>query len=606
MLKKLLNKNVFLFVIVFISFTVKISAQTDLKTALSNVEKNTIDGKFDEALKELDALYKKNKSNSLNTVMIYGSYVNVYSNKKEFEKAFYYSSLAKDISDKTPDKLDDAHTLHAFAKIYLINQLYDKTISYSNKALNILKKFPDEHLLKSRLYSLMSLTHSRTNVYSEEYKNYVLEAVSHAQQQKEPLQLLGAYTEATLMYISAYEKTKNDEDLKNIFKYAELTLSYINENNVKTLPKKAIATAYNNMASLVNTYPYKNYSKQEKFKIAEDYLKKAIEVANETNDHSSLLICYATFAEIQENQNNNDLAEEYYLKSYELAKNKENINKLYALSYITSAISNLYKKQNKTAEALKFSEETLKYTKQSYEQLLDNKKKFLEAYYNTEQKNQQIKQLEEKNSIYTKQRLLYIGIIALALAGVVFLIYLIRYRQKLNKQKTDLLEAEKNETQLTLQLEQEEKARLKVEQELLALQQEQLQKQALATSLQLNHKTSFINELKEKIKEDKHVNIDRILKDEKLTDDDFNEVQNLVQDVHPNFFKRLNESSVNKLSNQDLKYAAYIYLNMDNQQIANILKVEPKTVRMTKYRMKQKMGLDKDIDLATFIQNLEL
>lgn len=140
----------------------------------------------------------------------------------------------------------------------------------------------------------------------------------------------------------------------------------------------------------------------------------------------------------------------------------------------------------------------------------------------------------------------------------------------------------------------------------MALQQEQLQKQALATSLQLNHKTSFINELKEKIKEDKHVNIDRILKDEKLTDDDFNEVQNLVQDVHPNFFKRLNESSVNKLSNQDLKYAAYIYLNMDNQQIANILKVEPKTVRMTKYRMKQKMGLDKDVDLATFIQNLEL
>ncbi|MBO6213403.1 tetratricopeptide repeat protein, partial [Algoriella sp.] len=354
MLKKLLNKNIFLFVIVFISFTVKISAQTDLNTALSSVERNTVDGKYDEALKELDALYKKNKSNSLNTVMIYGSYVNVYSNKKEFEKAFYYSSLAKDISDKTPDKLDDAYTLHAFAKIYLINQLYDKTISYSNKALNILKKFPNEHLLKSRLYLLMSLTHSRTNVYSEEYKNYVLEAVSQAQQQKEPLQHLGAYTEATLMYISAYEKTKNEEDLKNIFKYAELTLSYINENNVKTLPKKAIATAYNNMASLVNTYPYKNYSKQEKFKIAEDYLKKAIEIAD---DKETILTCYATFAEIQENQNNNDLAEEYYLKSYELAKNSKNNVNLYALSYITNAISILYKKQNKTAEALKFSEE---------------------------------------------------------------------------------------------------------------------------------------------------------------------------------------------------------------------------------------------------------
>ena len=45
---------------------------------------------------------------------------------------------------------------------------------------------------------------------------------------------------------------------------------------------------------------------------------------------------------------------------------------------------------------------------------------------------------------------------------------------------------------------------------------------------------------------------------------------------------------------------------MDNQQIANIMKIEPKTVRMAKYRMKQKIGLEKEIDLQTFIQNLEL
>ena len=175
------------------------------------------------------------------------------------------------------------------------------------------------------------------------------------------------------------------------------------------------------------------------------------------------------------------------------------------------------------------------------------------------------------------------------------------YKQKANKQKTDLLEAEKSETELTLQLEKEEKARLKAEQELLALQQEQLQKQALATSLQLNHKTTFINDLKEKLKEDKTINIDRILKD-----DDFNEAQSILQDVHPNLFNRLNDVSKNKLSNQDMKYAAYIYLKMDNIQIANLMKVDPKTVRMTKYRMKQKIGLEKEIDLRTFIQNLEL
>ena len=201
---------------------------------------------------------------------------------------------------------------------------------------------------------------------------------------------------------------------------------------------------------------------------------------------------------------------------------------------------------------------------------------------------------------------MYTGIIALAIAGLIFLAYLIRYRNKLNKPKTALLQSEKIETELTLELEKQEKARLKAEKELNDIQQEQLQKAALATSLQLDKKNSFINDLKEKVKDDKSINLDRILKDERLTDEDFSSIINLVQDVHPNFFKKINEVSKNKLTNLDLKYAAYIYLNMDNLKIANLLKVEPKTVRMAKYRLKQKLGIDKEEDLAKFIQKLDL
>jgi hypothetical protein len=87
------------------------------------------------------------------------------------------------------------------------------------------------------------------------------------------------------------------------------------------------------------------------------------------------------------------------------------------------------------------------------------------------------------------------------------LIYTLRYKQ-------NLLVAERNESELLLQLEHEEKARMKAEQELWAIQQEQLQKQALATSLQLSQKNTFINELKEKAKDIKDFNLDRILKEE--------------------------------------------------------------------------------------------
>ncbi|MGL6038093.1 MAG: hypothetical protein ACRC0E_04275 [Soonwooa sp.] len=45
---------------------------------------------------------------------------------------------------------------------------------------------------------------------------------------------------------------------------------------------------------------------------------------------------------------------------------------------------------------------------------------------------------------------------------------------------------------------------------------------------------------------------------------------------------------------------------MDNQQIANLLKVEVKTLRMTNYRLKIKLGLDNQMDLQSFMQNLVL
>jgi hypothetical protein len=43
-----------------------------------------------------------------------------------------------------------------------------------------------------------------------------------------------------------------------------------------------------------------------------------------------------------------------------------------------------------------------------------------------------------------------------------------------------------------------------------------LQKQAMVTSLQLDHKNTFINELKEKIKQQKEINLDKILKKSNL------------------------------------------------------------------------------------------
>ncbi|TDS56865.1 helix-turn-helix transcriptional regulator [Myroides indicus] len=143
-----------------------------------------------------------------------------------------------------------------------------------------------------------------------------------------------------------------------------------------------------------------------------------------------------------------------------------------------------------------------------------------------------------------------------------------------------------------------------MEKEISDLKQEHYKEQLLAQSIRLDQKNKFLDELKENIKNNKDLNLNIYFKNEQLIDKDLNNIQDIIKEVHPNFFKKLNDIATTKLTNLDIKYAAYIYMNMDNSQIAIISNVDPKTVSVTKYRLKQKLGLTKDIDLDTFIKKL--
>ena len=598
--KPFLNRLLFGFCFFISSF---VFSQNKLEIELMNVEKNIIDSRYDAAQKQLNELLENNVHNSLDRVIIYTSFVNLYCNLEQYDKALQYSNLSKEISDKTPDKLDDAYTNYSFAKIYLLNQVYDKTITHANKTLGFLKNHPDEYKLYSDTYLLMSITHSRLGNYNEEFKFYVEKGLKYAQKSKSAINLIALYSTITSMYLANYETNHLQADLDKIYEYSELTLERSLDNN-QNIPIKAKVVAYNNMASILNSYPSKKISKEERNKLAIQYIQKAIEVSTKIKNQSTLSIFYTTYAEIEESNGNLDVAENYYLKAYEIAKNET--FDLKNKKEITQLLANFYKNQNNIDKELTYTKLLLNYTKEANEQSSNDKRKFLEAYYNSEQKNNEIQQLKNTNSLYLKQRVLFTIAIITSVLGFVFLIYLIRYKQKLNKQKTNLLEAENIETSLSLKLEKEEKARLELEQELLALQQEQLQKQALATSLELSHKKSVLKDLKEKILDEKNPSLDRYFKNERIIENDFDNIQKLIKDIHPNFYRKLNEIAKTNLTNLDLKYCAYIYLNIDNQQIANLLKVEQKTVRMAKYRLKQKIGLEKTTDLSAFIQNLEL
>ena len=273
----------------------------------------------------------------------------------------------------------------------------------------------------------------------------------------------------------------------------------------------------------------------------------------------------------------------YYIKTNEYQKAINTLKNNSSTTFYTSdeLLGMAYAKLNKTDSSVYYFEKNLN-TKLNNR--LNN-----ETVYNASSLIYNDEKLALQKT-YEQKRKYYLLLIAITTFSIVLLVYIIYNHKKQAKQKTKLLESEKQ--------------KLKMEKEISDLKQEHYQKQVLATTIQLEEKNKFLEELKENFKKNQEFNLNNYLKNEQIIDKDLTNIHDIVKEVHPNFFKKLNEMTTTKLTNLDIKYAAYIYMNMDNSQIASILSVDPKTVSVTKYRLKQKLNLSKEVDLDTFIRNL--
>jgi len=70
--------------------------------------------------------------------------------------------------------------------------------------------------------------------------------------------------------------------------------------------------------------------------------------------------------------------------------------------------------------------------------------------------------------------------------------------------------------------------------------------------------------------------------------------------IHPHFFEVLQEQNPD-LTQNELKLCAYLKLNLSYKDIANILHVQPESVRKAKSRMRRKMGLSSDGQVLDYL-----
>jgi DNA-binding CsgD family transcriptional regulator len=452
-------------------------------------------------------------------------------------------------------------------------------------------------------------------------KKYTDLALQVAIESKDSLNIANAFTTwAEFLKDTAAEmddSPQKDALLDSAEKFY-LKAIHIFENN---LDKPNIGFSYsrtnNNLSSL---YVYHFLKKRPEQTIA--YLQKSESVALKINDPYLLMVIYGQWAQYSITTKNIKGIEYALGKVHYYINQQSDVDPYYNVA--------LYKNHMDLCELKNDFAEYRKYFVLHDEAVGEMMgRQSAEREYNatvrfeTEKKNTEIKFL--KSSINTRKKINYLltGLSILALVAMLFIFRSYRFRKKAFEKEKILLEKEKQEAALQSKLKEEEAMNAIMEKELaeqdrlVAIQEklltetqkEKMQQELMSNRLQLDRKNELLKELKEKIpylKSGNLVEIKQLAKNldkDAEQDDEFEILSSSFQNTNPKFFSSLQVKASHTLSKLDLKYCAYMKMGMSNKEIANFMNIEAKSMRMARYRIKQKLDLDKEQDLDEFITN---
>ncbi len=137
-------------------------------------------------------------------------------------------------------------------------------------------------------------------------------------------------------------------------------------------------------------------------------------------------------------------------------------------------------------------------------------------------------------------------------------------------------------------------------------------KELASQTLHLVQKNTFIQELKENLEhlrgspERFKIEFRRIvmlLKKQSAEDQDWEVFKTYFAQVHNDFDQKL-KTIYSDITEKEIRLAAFLRMNLSTKEIAAMLNVMPDSILKSKYRLKKKLQLDKEIDLNSFLNTL--
>jgi DNA-binding CsgD family transcriptional regulator len=519
-------------------------------------------------------------------------------NQSEYGQVPAIIDAANTVAQKSRDKT--AALYAAYLNIYYSNVLgeSENTIKLIQKTLPEVEKYPSEILLNAKLNYLLYGIYAEWND-AKSATQYAQKAIDLAQKSGNKNMLSSAYSAMAVCYSFRYDKTKDLKDLEPVIEMCKKAVSLYHE-FPGHVSDYAHALALLNLSNYYLSYP--EITPEIRTEL-QNKTKEILDLTENTTYKQNIQAgALGILSNLATRDHNDALAEQYLLKSEHLLLTQKPIYYHIMISVVND-LAQLYARQQNYQKAYEYQSKLTEYNGLLYDENQVETAKRLEAQYQSQKKEAELLVLNEKADSLKKEKFLYIGLGIIGLIGAFFMFRSYHYKLRYSIEREKKLNTEKHEAEMQVQLQEEEQARLKAEQELLTLQQQKLQSEVLASQLHIQHKNKVLQQLQTQLS-DTDINIRQVVKEENRVDQDFEKTTFRIQELHPDFFKHINEKARQKLTPLDLKYCAYLYLGMETKQIANLLNVEPKSVRMTKYRLKKKFGLDENTALDTFFQGI--
>lgn len=210
------------------------------------------------------------------------------------------------------------------------------------------------------------------------------------------------------------------------------------------------------------------------------------------------------------------------------------------------------------------------------------------------------------NYSFTVKRPLFLSNMAIAgyLLAFVLLMYLINRLYNRSYQKQHLKIVKENQRKLAFNTLKNERELEKIKNEKLKHEIEAKNRELAISTMNIIKRNEFLRGIKKELKNSTDLPdnnaVYKLIEKNLNSTKDWNLFREAFNNADKDFLKRAKEKHP-KLTPNDLKFCAYLRLNLTSKEIAPLLNISVKSVEVRRYRLRKKLQLDRNTNLTDYI-----